>query len=523
MPSSGSNTNRSTTSQQDGSPSTHRSGRGTRRRIHRSLEGFDEYNIDQPILTSPRSVEACRRQGIEPEELVFRYLESFAEKDLSETVQRMRWEHYEGRRREKLSLVRDDRMQLVEQDWQPGQSTKGLGENLNRNENKSTALEREQRQIEAMKARRQADLDQMIAYELKLQEVQQDRMRQQQLEKQKEEQREIERQERVKEWEALRRERELQKAEEEKRAERERKKLAAEEFRREKKRQELEREEEEQRKREAKLRDIEHQQKREQHRLQTQAILEQQQAMIEVRRKEMEEKDKRRLEAMEMQRLAQIVEHEEQRMRTAMRIADAIEAQKNIVLKRRKDYEKRQHESEQRKLQFEQYRQQQLEEARIRGLQKQQEIVMVLDKMESIEEEKREATMRKEREAAEFMNRVRADRLQEAAEHVEAQRLKQADKLEAVERLKRIEAYKREQAKLKIIRDNERTQALRQAKEEMVEQRRAVKRTSEMLRQKALASFDKLKLQAQKKNGRLSATAGASSSPATRARSSTSA
>lgn len=43
------------------------------KKVHRSLENFDEYNITPPLLTSPRSLEACRRQGIEAEELVFRY------------------------------------------------------------------------------------------------------------------------------------------------------------------------------------------------------------------------------------------------------------------------------------------------------------------------------------------------------------------------------------------------------------------------------------------------------------------
>lgn len=32
-----------------------------------SLENFDEQGRSRPILNSPRSIEACRRQGIEPE------------------------------------------------------------------------------------------------------------------------------------------------------------------------------------------------------------------------------------------------------------------------------------------------------------------------------------------------------------------------------------------------------------------------------------------------------------------------
>ncbi len=48
-------------------------------RLHRSLENFDEHNIDPPLLTSPRSLEACRRQGFTPEEFVFRYLLALSE------------------------------------------------------------------------------------------------------------------------------------------------------------------------------------------------------------------------------------------------------------------------------------------------------------------------------------------------------------------------------------------------------------------------------------------------------------
>lgn len=110
---------------------------GRSKKVHRSLENFDEYNITPPLLTSPRSLEACRRQGIEAEELVFRffsftpgeseqdsrlaplpahlflphyrYEDSFAEHGITQDIQEIRWRHYEKKRREKLSLVREDR------------------------------------------------------------------------------------------------------------------------------------------------------------------------------------------------------------------------------------------------------------------------------------------------------------------------------------------------------------------------------------------------------------------------------
>lgn len=35
-----------------------------------SLQDFDENKTEPPYLTSPRSLEACQRHGIEPDELV---------------------------------------------------------------------------------------------------------------------------------------------------------------------------------------------------------------------------------------------------------------------------------------------------------------------------------------------------------------------------------------------------------------------------------------------------------------------
>ena len=75
------------------------------KKVHRSLENFDEHNIDPPLLTSPRSLEACLRQGLEAEELVFRYFDSFCDQDVAEDLQEIRWKHYEKKRLEKLAQV----------------------------------------------------------------------------------------------------------------------------------------------------------------------------------------------------------------------------------------------------------------------------------------------------------------------------------------------------------------------------------------------------------------------------------
>ena len=78
------------------------------RRPRRSLENFDPSNATEPILNSPRSVEACRRGGILAKDLVFRYADSFGDKFVSEEIKEMRARHYEEMRVMKLSIVKDE-------------------------------------------------------------------------------------------------------------------------------------------------------------------------------------------------------------------------------------------------------------------------------------------------------------------------------------------------------------------------------------------------------------------------------
>lgn len=78
------------------------------RRTRRSLENFDPSNASEPILNSPRSVEACRRGGILAKDLVFRYADSFGDKFVSEEIKEMRARHYEEMRVMKLSIVKDE-------------------------------------------------------------------------------------------------------------------------------------------------------------------------------------------------------------------------------------------------------------------------------------------------------------------------------------------------------------------------------------------------------------------------------
>ncbi|KAJ1493697.1 hypothetical protein T484DRAFT_2696272 [Baffinella frigidus] len=212
------------------------------KRVHRALDGnFDEYNISAPLLTSPRSVEACLRQGIDAEELVFRYEDSFFEKAVTPDVQEIRWKHYETKRLEKLSMVREERQTLVTMGWKPmtprsktaasGSAARSDAHSEGGGDHQtSQAALKEQRAMESIKLRRQQELEQMVAYELKLTETAAEQQRNQEIERRKQLAAQKERQKRQKVWEEMQRHKEVEKAKQQARQERLRKKLAAEEF-----------------------------------------------------------------------------------------------------------------------------------------------------------------------------------------------------------------------------------------------------------------------------------------------------
>jgi hypothetical protein len=60
-------------------------------------------------LNSPRSIDACKRQGIEPKELLYITLKDYKEKckdkRLDNEALKIRYEHHEEKRKEKLKVL----------------------------------------------------------------------------------------------------------------------------------------------------------------------------------------------------------------------------------------------------------------------------------------------------------------------------------------------------------------------------------------------------------------------------------
>lgn len=66
-------------------------------------------------MNTPRSVEACKRQGIEPHELLYQSMATYKKSlgvegaSLHTDQVRLRWGHLEQRRREKVRVIKEER------------------------------------------------------------------------------------------------------------------------------------------------------------------------------------------------------------------------------------------------------------------------------------------------------------------------------------------------------------------------------------------------------------------------------
>merc|ERR1719327_750105 len=77
-----------------------------------SLADFAEYD-PTAYINSPRSLTACKHEGVVPIDLVYKPLETFSEKNLSPRLVKLRYDFFEAKRRDLLSAARKAREQMI--------------------------------------------------------------------------------------------------------------------------------------------------------------------------------------------------------------------------------------------------------------------------------------------------------------------------------------------------------------------------------------------------------------------------
>lgn len=70
-----------------------------------SLANFDETNT-KLVVNTPRSVKACKLEGVLPQELTFKPVEAFQEKNLSPRLVKLRYDFFEAKRRDLIAAAK---------------------------------------------------------------------------------------------------------------------------------------------------------------------------------------------------------------------------------------------------------------------------------------------------------------------------------------------------------------------------------------------------------------------------------
>eukprot|EP00955_Chlamydomonas_euryale_P117100 366454-Chlamydomonas_euryale.AAC.15 len=121
------------------------------------------------IPSSPRSVEACFRSGIDPLELMYQPVAYYKRPCEDEEVSQMRYEKHEVVRQERIRTLIEARKELIDNNWQPADSTMPAGANKHdaAAEVQSTMIEKERERMEVSKRRQERELQQMVEHEVK--------------------------------------------------------------------------------------------------------------------------------------------------------------------------------------------------------------------------------------------------------------------------------------------------------------------------------------------------------------------
>jgi hypothetical protein len=86
-----------------------------------NLATFDE-NDPKMVIGSPRSLQACKVEGVLPQELIFRPIKAFEEKNLSPRLVKLRYDFFEAKRKDLLAAAKKARDQLVAEEKRGAES-----------------------------------------------------------------------------------------------------------------------------------------------------------------------------------------------------------------------------------------------------------------------------------------------------------------------------------------------------------------------------------------------------------------
>lgn len=319
-----------------------------------SLATFDENN-PRATISSPRSIKACKTEGVLPRDLIFKPIEAFQEKNLSPRLVKLRFDFFEAKRRDLLAASRRARESLVadearekgasnsQLDVLASQSglTKGAIMAMN-----SDGLKQERQKLLRAQEKERDWLKNALNIELaglkKLEASNQ--MLTEQATGDAEEQ--IERARKTKELNDKRQQEEERKAMEAEARQKLEKQIAKEEFHKNQIELEKKGREEAKKQKEAYERQVAEMERKKQKEIEKEQAREQAAEEQEARKAEMRAQDLRRMDIMDQQKVACYEAMGEKKEKRDIRIYQSIQANQEIEAKRRDDFEERQRHSQ---------------------------------------------------------------------------------------------------------------------------------------------------------------------------------
>jgi hypothetical protein len=375
-----------------------------------NLENFDAKKKHPPYIDSPRSIQACKVQGIDPEDLLFKP-KSYFRKQLGagthKAIVKLHFEHCERRRQNKLQIALQEYRNLCRGEFSRKTAT-SKSRSIEQDDKNHFLIEHEKKKIAMLEKKTQQEIAQMLEHEKQMEAIRKRNEEKERLMREKEmwrlKQLEISAKER--EEQRLAEERERKMREEEEQNELRRKQQI--QYEMEQRKIEEEKRKEKQRMKEARLREMERMKKQEELKEQTEKILNEQRLQVEMRKKEMEQREKERLRLLSERQQQKKAESEALRREKEEKLAFARQNLERLLTKQKKLYEDKQRRNEMKRLMFENMREEARQEMASKALEKQKNIEKVKEISQNIEEQRKHEyleSMRKAEERKKFLDK----------------------------------------------------------------------------------------------------------------------
>ena len=464
------------------------------------LEPANPGHTSQPQLT-PRSAEACRRTGVDPRELVPLPPEAFAEPGQPEELQQLKFHHYENARIETYTTVQEERDRIIREgrlgstSEEPanGLSTAQAELAAKASAAESTALLKAQRAVEKIQKRQQADIENMLMFELKAAQITEEKAQKVRREAQRAEELRRAKEAKAREWAENRRKFEEEKRRQEKAMERTARRRAQLEMQREAKKRHED---------ELKVKEVQHQAAAaERERLRKAEFRKQRQQEMMAKRareaaakaEEDARKEELRTARMQAAKQAKQAANAAEREKANQRVARSLQQQEQNLKEAREFYEHRMELEEQRRMLLNEQKEMELERRKRAGREREDHIRGVQGQMEHALEQRIHGILNRNKGHDERMRAVLDQRHQVLLRAQTQHDMRVYQRHVKLERHRRRDEYRREMLAEKIRMETQRADDVKNARQSLLQRNRAARNKSVNMRQAVIDKIDRMR------------------------------